>query len=114
MKIENIDTSPAASEELTLNYELTANLFDAGSQMNLNAMTVAVDGKDIAVPSQVVSNASGDNNKVFVISLRGIPAKKNLTVQFWAKSALNTVGIRLDNISITTASQEVIVIKPKN
>lgn len=114
LKIENIDTSPAASEELTLNYELTANLFDAGSQMNLNAMTVAVDGKDIAVPSQVVSNASGDNNKVFVISLRGIPAKKNLTVQFWAKSALNTVGIRLDNISITTASQEVIVIKPKN
>lgn len=114
LKIENIDTSPAGNEELTLNYELTANLFDAGAQMNLNAMTVTVDNKEIAVPSKVVSNASGDNNKVFVISLRGIPAKKDLTVQFWAKSALNTAGLRLDNISITTAAQEVIVIKPKN
>lgn len=114
LKIENIDTSAGAGEELALNYELAANLFDAGSQMNLNAMTVSIDGQEISVPSQAVSNAAGDNNKVYSVSLRGIPAKKGLTVQFWAKSALNTMGLRLDNISITTASEEVIVIKPKN
>lgn len=114
LKMENIDTSAGAGEELALSYEITANLFDAGSEMNLNAMTVNIDGKDIAVPSQVVSNAKGDNNKVYTIVLKGVPAKKGLTIQFWAKSALNTVGLRLDNISIITAPKETIVIKPNN
>lgn len=114
LKMENIDTSPAGDEKLTLNYEITANLFEAGDQMNLNAMTVSVDGKEMAVPSQAVSNAAGDNNKVYTVSLSGIPAKKGLTVQFHAKSSLNTHGLRLDNISITSSPQEVIIIKPKN
>ncbi|WP_294083471.1 DUF5689 domain-containing protein [Proteiniphilum sp. UBA5384] len=113
LTIEGIDTSEGTGETLTLNYELTANLFDAGSEMNLNAMAVTVDGKAMDVPSQVVSNANGDNNKVYSISLKGIPAKKDLKIEFHGKAADNTMGLRLDNISITTAKDEVIVIKPK-
>jgi hypothetical protein len=113
LTIEGIDTSAGAGKILVLNYELTANLFEAGSEMNLNAMAVTVDGIAMDVPSQVVSNANGDNNKVYVISLKGIPAKKNLKIEFHAKAGANTLGLRLDNISITTASDDVIVIRPK-
>lgn len=113
LTIEGIDTSEGAGETLMLNYELTANLFDAGSEMNLNAMAVTVDGTAMNIPSQIVSNANGDNNKVYVVSLRGIPAKKNLKIEFHGKEADNKFGLRLDNISITTATEEVIVIKPK-
>ncbi len=114
LTIEGINTSAGADEELVLNYELTANLYDTGSEMNLNAMTVTVDGKETDVPDQQVSNGNGDNNKVYTIALRDIPAKENLTVQFHAKADLNTHGLRLDNISITTAPEEVIIIRPKN
>ncbi len=89
-------------------------MFDAGSEMNLNAMTVIVDGKEMPVPDQTVSNANNDNNKVYTVTLTDIPAKKDLTIQFQAKASLNTFGLRLDNIAITTAPEEVIVIKPKN
>ena len=92
---------------------MTANLFDAGSGMNLNAMTVKVDGKEIEVPSQEVSNENGDNNKVYRVSLQNIPAKKDLTIEFLALGELNKVGLRLDNISITTSKDDNNVIKPK-
>ncbi len=111
--IENIDTSEGADDKLVLKYELTANLFDAGSKMNLNAMTVKVDGKEMSVPSQEVSNANGDNNKVYVITLKDIPAKKGLKIEFLAKGDLNTVGLRMDNISISSQTDDVIIIKPK-
>ncbi|RNC65404.1 DUF5689 domain-containing protein [Proteiniphilum sp. X52] len=113
LTIEGIDTSAGADETLVLNYELAANLFDAGSEMNLNAMAVTVDGTAMDVPSQMVSNANGDNNKVYAISLRGIPAKNNLKIEFHGKASDNKFGLRLDNISITTASDDVIVIRPK-
>ena len=111
--IEGIDTSAGEDDKLALNYELTANLFDAGSGMNLNAMTVKVDGKEIEVPSQEVSNENGDNNKVYRVSLQNIPAKKDLTIEFLALGELNKVGLRLDNISITTSKDDNNVIKPK-
>ncbi len=114
LTIKKVDTSAGANEKLALQYELTANLFDAGSEMNLNAMTVIVDGKEMPVPDQTVSNANNDNNKVYTVTLTDIPAKKDLTIQFQAKASLNTFGLRLDNIAITTAPEEVIVIKPKN
>lgn len=114
LTIEGIDTSAGADEELALSYELTANLYDAGSEMNLNAMTVTVDGTEMDVPDQKVSNSNNDNNKVYTITLRGIPAKENLTIQFHARAELNTYGLRLDNISITTAPEDVIIIRPNN
>ncbi|MDD4800547.1 MAG: DUF5689 domain-containing protein [Proteiniphilum sp.] len=114
LTIGDINTSAGAGEKLALHYELTANLYDEGSQMNLNAMAVTVDGKEMPVPDKVVSKANNDNNKVYTITLTDIPAKEGLKVEFHAKASLNTCGLRLDNISITTASDEAIVIKPKS
>lgn len=111
--IEGIDTSEGADDNLVLKYELTANLFSAGEKMNLNAMTVKVDGKQMDVPSQEVSNAAGDHDKVYVISLKDIPAKKDLKIEFLATGTGNTLGLRMDNISISSSTDDVIVIEPK-
>lgn len=113
LTIEGIDTSEGAGETLALNYDIAASLFSPGNEMNLNAMTVTVDDTVMDVPSQMVSNTNGDNNKAYTITLKGIPAKKGLKVEFHAKGTNNPFGLRLDNISITTASDDVIVIRPK-
>lgn len=113
LTIEGIDTSEGAGETLALNYDIAASLFTTGNEMNLNTMTVTVDDTVMDVPSQMVSNTNGDNNKAYTITLKEIPAKKGLKVEFHAKGTNNPFGLRVDNISITTAPKEVIVIKPK-
>lgn len=114
LTIEGIDTSSAAQgEELMLNFDMAASLFSAADAMNLNALEVTIDGNLVQIPSQPVSNAAGDNNKTYSISLKGVPAKKDLKIEFHAKAADNKFGLRLDNITITTAADNVIVVRPK-
>lgn len=113
LAMDNIDTSAAAGKKLSLKYELVANLYDAGSKVDLNAISVLVDGVEIPVTSKVVSKDGGDDNKVFVMTIPGIPAKKGLSIKFFSKAAANTVGLRLDNVSIVDSSSDVIVITPK-
>lgn len=111
--IEGINTSEGSGKRLALNYELTANLYGDSDEVNLNAMSVKVDGKELDVPSQEVSKTGGDDNKTYVVSLQGIPAKTGLKIEFLALGELNKVGLRLDNISITTSKDDNNVIKPK-
>lgn len=112
--IEGIDTSAAAGKKISLTYELVANLYNAGAKMNLNAMTVEVDGKPVAVPSKEVSKDGGDDNKVYVASIPNIPAKKGLTIKFITSAEQNLHGLRLDNISIVDTTDDAIVVTPKN
>lgn len=98
--IEGIDLS--GGKDLVLNYELIANLYSAGESMNLNAMKVKVNGKDLDIPSKEVSNDDGDNNKAYIYTLTGIPAEKNVKIEFFADPSLNSKGLRLDNISVVS------------
>jgi hypothetical protein len=111
--IEGVDTSAGAGKELILTYDLAANLFNAGSEVNFNALSVSINGTPFAVPSLVVSNANGDNNRFYTITLTGVPAQRDLIIEFITSTA-NTVGLRLDNIAITSKpDNDVIVIRPR-
>ena len=109
--IEGIDTS--AGKDPALVYELAANLYNAGEEQNINALEVTVDGKSLAVPSKVLSKDAGDGNKVYVVSLTGIPAKKDLKVTFRSNPSANTLGIRLFNVKIVSTSGKVDPVRPK-
>lgn len=114
LTIEGIDASTGAGETLALNFDIAASLFNSGDAMNLNAMDVVVDGKTLAMSDQAVSNADGDNNKAYSVSLKGVPAKKDLKIEFHAKKDANKFGLRLDNITIAkTTGDEDAVITPK-
>lgn len=104
LTIRGINTSAYKTEDLVLTYELAANLYDAGSSTNLNVVTVKCNGTALAVPSMPVTNAAGDNAKFYTITLEGIVSAADVTLEFFASAAANTVGLRLDNIKIATKS----------
>jgi hypothetical protein len=111
LKITGINTRDKG--DVTLNFQLTANLFDATAAANLNQIQVKVNGKLMNIPSKEVSNAAGDNNKCYTISIPNIDQSNNVTIEFISKSDLNKVGFRLDNIELIggAAGQEVIIVK---
>ncbi|WP_433896276.1 DUF5689 domain-containing protein [Sphingobacterium mizutaii] len=105
--------------EVTLKYQLTANLFDASAVADLNQIQVKINGRLMPITSKAISNAAGDNNKWFTISIPKIQQSNNLTIEFVSSSANNKIGFRLDNIELLAADagkggkEEVIVLKSK-
>lgn len=110
LKIEGINT--AGGENLVLSYELAASLYDAGKATDLNVVVVSVDGKERTIESIPVSNEAGDNNKFRTITLKDIPAKENLTIEFKSTSG-NTEGMRLDNITIQKNNGTIVITPEK-
>lgn len=111
LSISGINTGNKSN--LRLSYQVAANLYDAGSSGNLNAITVSCNGTSLNVPSTPVSNANGDNSKFYTFTLDNIPTSQNLTVVFSATAEANTIGLRLDNIKIEVATGGV-VLNPSN
>jgi len=102
MQISGINTM--GKEKLSLSYQIAANLFNPGDVMDLNAVMVKCNGIALTVPSKVVSNAAGDNAKFYTITLDNIPTAEHVILEFIAPKENNTLGLRLDNIKITSGS----------
>ena len=98
LTISGINT--AGKTNLTLSYQVAANLYEANSSGNLNAIAVKCNNVVLNVPSTPVSNANGDNAKFYTFTLDNIPAMENLTIEFSSAADANTIGLRLDNIKI--------------
>ncbi len=99
--------------DVTLSYQLTANLFDAGSVANLNQIQLKLNGTLVTIPSHALSNAAGDNGKFYTVTIPNIPQDDNLIISFVSSASLNTIGFRLDNIKLvggSTKGDEVIYI----
>ncbi|WFB64391.1 DUF5689 domain-containing protein [Sphingobacterium sp. WM] len=104
--------------EVTLNYQLTANLFEPTATADLNQIALKVNGQRVTVPSKVVSNSAGDNNKWFTISIPKLPQVNNLTIEFISAASENKIGFRLDNIELiggdgAVGKKEIILIREK-
>jgi hypothetical protein len=60
------------------------------------------------VPSKEVSSNNQDQNKFYTLEIDDIPISTdkagNTTIEFFARGADNTVGLRLDNIKIIAKS----------
>ncbi|WKK57326.1 DUF5689 domain-containing protein [Sphingobacterium sp. BN32] len=102
---------------VNLKYDLTANLFDAGSTANLDQIQIRVNGNMMVVPSKVISNAAGDNGKYYTIELKNLPQSSNLIIEFISSSQSNKIGFRLDNIELSGSAiekkEEIIVLSGK-
>jgi hypothetical protein len=72
-----------------------------------------VNGKSMPVASKEISNAAGDNNKWYTISIPNIEQSNNVTVEFISTAESNKIGFRLDNIELvgSAAGKDVIVLK---
>lgn len=106
LKIEGINT--AGGENLVLSYDIAANLYEDGEATDLNVIVAVVDGQDRQIESIPVSKDAGDGNKFRTITLKDIPAKENLTIEFKSTSG-NDKGMRIDNITIQKNDGTIII-----
>ncbi|EHG22910.1 fimbrillin family protein [Alloprevotella rava] len=86
-------------KKLILTYELNANLYNAGDQMDLAAMTGTFNGQAFATPSQIVKNPDDKNTFTsFSIELPITSASANSELHFLSSANANTKGLRLAKI----------------
>lgn len=98
--------SGISTKELTnavLSFELAANVYDAGSSIDLSVVKVKVNGTTMTFQGKVVTQANGDANKFYPFTIENLPIADNITIEF-ATDATNTLGIRLDNVVIKEKS----------
>ncbi|MGJ1261879.1 DUF5689 domain-containing protein [Sphingobacterium spiritivorum] len=86
--------------DVTLSFQLAANLFDAGTSANVNNIQLKVNGTAITLPSQVLSNAAGDNGKFYTVSIPNIAKAETVILEFISPADANKVGFRFDNIQL--------------
>jgi len=91
LTISGINTS--GYHNLKLVYSFAAN-----GATNTDKLIVRCNGVDLTVPSVAITT----NNSYVIISLPDdIPSADSITLEFYGSASNNTVGFRLDNITIT-------------
>ncbi|WP_235049535.1 DUF5689 domain-containing protein [Sphingobacterium paucimobilis] len=103
--------------DITLKFQLAANLFDPGTTANMNNIKVKVNGAFVNVPDKALSNANGDNGKFYTVSIPNIAKSEQLILEFVSGAEANKVGFRLDNIELiggasTGGSGDPIIVGP--
>jgi hypothetical protein len=96
LKIDGINVTGFA--KLKIKYDLAPNASSASSVSDVNVITVKINGVAITVPSRALTNA--DNNKFVTVELSNIPAAAVNTIEFFGAAAANTLGMRLDNVTV--------------
>lgn len=112
LKVSGIDTSASAGKELAIEFEVGANLYNATDEQDLATIQVVVDDQTFNVPTKVLKSAE-DKDKNYLVTFKGVPAKKDVTVSFKTAAATNKKGLRLFNIRIYEVSGNVEAIQPK-
>lgn len=101
LKIAGINAD--GKTDIKLTFDLAANLYAAGDQLDQNVVKINFDGTDFTLPSKMLSNAGGDNNKFYTLTvdLTGMTGTASSTLTFKTLTAENTLGVRLDNIKLS-------------
>lgn len=97
VKIEGINST--GKGEVTLSFQLAANLFEAGQTANFTDIELRIQGRTVAMPSQVLSNPD-DHGKFYTIKIANIAQEENLTIEFISSADKNKMGFRLDTIEL--------------
>ncbi len=105
LTISNINT--VGYSNLEFSFEIAANLYNPSDAIDLNVMTVTCNGNPLTIPSTPVSNANGDNSKFYTFKFDNIPAEPNVIIEFYTNSDKNTLGLRLDNIKLTSKTDNI-------
>jgi len=101
LAISNINTEKAAKLKLT--FDIAANVFNAGTKFDVKDLSIDLNGQKFSAISKVLSKDNNDANIFYTVEVdlsaaTSVPASSKLT--FSTTATNNTVGIRIDNISL--------------
>lgn len=99
LKISGIKA--AGYTNLKLTYEAAANVFNAGTSIDLNKVIVKWNGETMTTTSKIVSKDNNDANVFFPMEVTStMGASENATLEFFASGAENALGLRIYNIKL--------------
>lgn len=99
LTISGINTT--GYSKFKLSYEAAANVFNAGTSIDLNVLKVTFNAQNITIPSKVVSKDNNDANVFYTIETEfEATGSENSTLEFSATASDNTVGLRIYNIKL--------------
>lgn len=99
LTISGINTT--GYSKFKLSYEAAANVFNAGTSIDLNVLKVTFNAQSITIPSKVVSKDNNDANVFYTIETEfEATGSENSTLEFSATASDNTVGLRIYNIKL--------------
>lgn len=99
LTISGINTT--GYSKFKLSYEAAANVFNAGTSIDLNVLKVTLNTQSITIPSKVVSKDNNDANIFYTIETEfEATGSENSTLEFSATAGENTVGLRIYNIKL--------------
>lgn len=97
--ISGIDASKYS--KFIVKYELGANVFNAGSSIDLNVLKVSLNDVEGTAASKVVSKDNSDANVFFDMQVElSVQGTANSTLKFSAAGASNTMGLLLYNVRL--------------
>ena len=83
--------------DVQLEFAVTTNLFNAGSEFDLGNINVFCDDTKVAVPSFVITKADGYFEKFYVVKLTGLPSNFS-SLKFTVD---NNTGTRITDIKLS-------------
>lgn len=99
LTISGINTT--GYSKFKLSYEAAANVYNAGTSIDLNVLKVTFNTQSIAIPSKVVSKDNNDANIFYTIETEfEATGSENSTLEFSATASDNTAGLRIYNIKL--------------
>lgn len=99
LSISGINTN--GFSKFQLSYEAAANVFNSGTSIDLNKLTVKFNGQTVTIPSKVVSKDNNDANVFYPIEVTfEATGTDNSTLLFSVLGSENTVGLRLYNVKL--------------
>lgn len=103
LKIDGINA--AGYKNIKLTFDLAANVFNAGTSIDVNAVKITYNGTVLTVPSKVLSKDGGDANIFYPITvdMSSVAVASTGTLEFFLLGTANTVGVRLDNVKLEGA-----------
>ncbi len=97
--ISGIDASKY--NKFIVKYELGANVYNAGSSIDLNVLKVSLNDAEVTAASKVVSKDNNDANVFFDMQVEiSVQGTANSTLKFSATGADNTMGLLLYNVRL--------------
>ncbi len=90
---------------MKLTFDVAANVFNAGTSIDVNVIRVTYNGTVFSVPSKLLSKDAGDANIFYPIEvdMSSAAVAGTGTLELFIAGSSNAVGVRLDNIKLEGA-----------
>lgn len=84
----------------TLEFQVGANVYNAGESQDLNTLKVVCNGQELTVPSKLVSGDNQEGNVPFTMTIENVTVSNDTRIEFSSSATTNQYGLRLYSVKL--------------